>query len=256
MTELTLLIDMGNTRLKWVWAQNGNIVENTFGRGGIDDFQGCCQAPGGDQPDRVLLSSVAKPASTLRMLEACEDKFGMPALRLESSSSLAGISNGYEHPAKLGVDRWLAIVGAAHAYGTPIVIMDLGTATTLDAVDGQGRHMGGLILPGPGLMLRALAGATAMTVPSGFGEGEVALDKPARPGVGPATSTSTAIREGVYAAQIGALNQFLRHVAAKQALESRLVVTGGAAEGILKRLESHAVFDPWLVFKGMLHHRE
>jgi type III pantothenate kinase len=256
MNELALLIDMGNTRLKWVWAQGENIIESTHGRGQLDDFLGRCKAPSDDQADRILVSSVADSDSSSRVMMACEDRFGTPAVRLESTRSLAGIVNGYENPSTLGVDRWLAIVGAAHAYTLPVVIMDLGTATTLDAVDAQGRHTGGLILPGPELMLRALADATAMQVPLNFDEQGLKPAKPAMPGVGPATETASAIVEGVYAAQIGALNQFLRHVAADQISEPTLVLTGGAAGGILKRLENSPVFDPWLVFKGMLHHQE
>jgi len=256
MADCLLLVDMGNTRLKWVWALGGAIDESTFGRGSRGDFLAECKPPAGVTPARVLVSSVANMENTAHIVSACEKKWGKPVKRLESLSIQAGIVNAYEDPTMLGVDRWLAIVGAEHAYGTPLVIMDLGTATTLDAVDEQGRHLGGLILPGPALMLEALASATAMQVPADFKSGETEHEKPGGPGVGPATSTASAIREGVLAAQVGAMNQFLRHVATKLPSEPKLVVTGGAAEGILHRFESHFVFDPWLVFKGMLHDQE
>jgi len=256
MAEFTLLIDMGNTHLKWVWALDGVIDQATFGRGSRDDFLANCEPPEGVTPARVLVSSVANRENTAHIVSACENQWGRPVKRLESLKIQAGIVNAYENPATLGVDRWLAIVGAAHAHGMPVVIMDLGTATTLDAVNEQGRHLGGMILPGPALMLEALASATAMQVPAGFRNGETKSEQTDGPGIGPATSTSSAIREGVLAAQTGALNQFLRHVSAKLSSEPKLVVTGGAAEGILDRLESHSVFDPWLVFKGMLQDQE
>ena len=260
MSDLTLLIDMGNTRLKWVWAADGEIDQSTFGRGNRDDFPGKCKQPNSARPGRVLVSSVANQDITTRFVSDCESRWGIPVKPLQARSSQDGIVNAYENPATLGIDRWLAIVGAAHAYGTPVVIMDLGTATTLDAVDEQGRHLGGLILPGPALMLESLATATAMPIPTGFGNDETENGttgkKADSPGVGPASSTSEAIREGVFAAQIGALNQFMRHVAAKLSKEPSLVLTGGAAECILDRLESRPVFDPWLVFKGMLRDQE
>ena len=256
MTEWTLLIDMGNTRLKWVWADGGTIDQSTFGRGSQDDFLSQCQPPANARPGRVLVSSVADQAGTSRIVSDCETRWGAPVKRLQTLNSQDGIVNAYEDPATLGIDRWLAIVGAAHAYGTSLVIMDLGTATTLDAVDGQGRHLGGLILPGPALMLESLATATAMPVPTGFGDGHTGRKVADGPGVGPASSTSEAIREGIFAAQIGALNQFMRHVSAKLNKEPGLVLTGGAAECILDRLESRPVFDPWLVFKGMLRDQE
>jgi len=252
MSERILLIDMGNSSLKWLWAVDGEIDEPTFGRGSREDFLSQCCVTGNIQPDRVLLASVANRENTARIVSDCEGKWGAPVKRLESLSVQAGIVNAYETPAALGVDRWLAIVGAAHAHGLPVVIMDLGTATTLDAVDDQGRHMGGLIFTGPALMLNALASATAMQVPTGLADTEKANGL----GIGPAQSTSGAISEGVVAAQIGALKQFLRHVSAKLPTEPKLVLTGGAAKGILQRLDNNPVFDPWLVFKGMLHDQE
>lgn len=251
-TDLRLLIDMGNTRVKWVWAQGGVIIESSFGRGGPDDFRQRCLSPDGGTPSGVLLSSVASQAATRSVATICADTLGVPVRKLKSRSSTAGIVNGYERPSDLGVDRWLAIVGAAHEYGMPVVVMDLGTATTLDAVDQRGRHLGGLILPGPALMLDALGRATSMQVPADFKSESAQGRKPGGVGVGPAEFTSAAITGGVRAAQIGALNQFMRHVAERLRTEPKLVLTGGASEGIMERLQDAAVFDPWLVFRGML----
>ena len=252
MSERALLVDMGNSRLKWLWTIDAEIDETTFGRGNRADFQRHSRLSGGLSPDRVLLSSVADQENTAAVIADCESQWGRCVRRLESLAVQAGIVNAYESPGALGVDRWLAIVGAAHAHGMPVVIMDLGTATTLDAVDERGRHMGGLIFPGPALMLESLDSATAMKVPTALPDSEEAT----RPGIGPAQSTSGAISEGVCAAQIGALNQFLRHVSARLSTDPQLVVTGGAAKGILHRLDQDHVFDPWLVFKGMLHAQE
>lgn len=256
VTELKLLIDMGNTRLKWIWAADGEIDPSTFGRGNREDFLLRCKPPGNGRPVRVLVSSVAESARTARIVSDCEARWDAPVAGMKTLGSQDGVINAYEDPATLGIDRWLAIVGAAHAYGTPVVVMDLGTATTLDAVDQQRRHLGGLILPGPALMLESLASATAMPVPADFGDSEAISQTAKIPGVGPTASTSEAIREGVFAAQIGALNQFMRHVSRKTGEAPELVLTGGGAEGILDRLESRPVFDPWLVFKGMLRDQE
>ena len=250
--ELNLLLDLGNTRIKWVWARVGAIIESSFSRGELSDFMENCTPPGGGRLVRVLLSSVASQALTASVAAACESKFGLIAQALQSQAVLAGVENGYENPAELGVDRWLAIVGAARTYGMPVVVMDLGTATTLDAVDQQGRHLGGLILPGPALMLEALGNATSMQVPADLESNAGIESNSSEPGIGPAHSTSSAITQGIRAAQVGALNQFLRHVSVRLKAEPKLVITGGAAEGIMKNLEGVAVFDPWLVFKGML----
>jgi len=254
MTDI-LLVDMGNTRLKWVLVHEGAILESTLGRGDValffdalDDLT--CK------PARLLLSSVARDEATEAFIAHCEAQLKIKVTRLTSEKECAGIANGYANPAALGVDRWLAIIGAARCHGMPVVVMDLGTATTLDAVDGQGRHLGGLILPGPALMLESLAGATAMKVPDRFKSSAELPGQAGLTGVAPARSTSSAIQEGVFAAQIGALNQFIRNVSMELGTEPKLVLTGGAAEGILGRLGKTPVFDPWLVFKGMLQHRE
>lgn len=250
-----ILVDMGNTRLKWVVAQQDSIMEDTPGRGDKGAFLETFLAQS-DRPGRLLLSSVASNDRTNEFIHDCESRLGISVSRLRSQAHVAGITSGYGDPATLGVDRWLAIVGAAHFHGLPVVVMDLGTATTLDAVDEHGQHLGGLILPGPALMLQSLSQATAMQVPAGFKNAADISNAANVPGVPPATSTASAIQEGVFAAQIGALNQFVRNVSLKFDAEPKLVITGGAAEGILGRLEVAPVFDPWLVFRGMLHHRE
>jgi type III pantothenate kinase len=249
-----LLVDMGNTRLKWALAREDVILESSLGRGLAADFFAACGAPEG-RPERILLSSVAAEQVTADFIRSCSERLELKVTRLRSERQSAGIVNGYTDPSALGVDRWLAIIGAAHAHGMPIVVMDLGTATTLDAVDASGRHLGGLILPGPQLMLKSLAGATAMQVPTGLREAAESPGRAGESGVAPARATSAAIQEGVFAAQVGALSQFLRHVSTELGAEPKLVLTGGAAEGILARLGRVPVFDPLLVFKGMLQHR-
>lgn len=253
MTDM-VLIDMGNTRLKWVIARDGHILEGTVGRGEATSFFSAFEDLA-EKPKQLLLSSVAAKAATSEFVSQCEKRLGLKVTRLNAEKECAGIVSGYVDPTTLGVDRWLAIIGAAHCHGMPVVVMDLGTATTLDAVDGRGRHLGGLILPGPALMLESLAGATAMQVPDRFKSAAELPGQTRMPGVAPARSTSSAIQEGVFAAQIGALNQFIRNVSMELGTEPKLVLTGGAAEGILGRLENAPVFDPWLVFKGMLQHR-
>ncbi len=142
----------------------------------------------------------------------------------------------------LGVDRWLAIVGAVAKHGKPVIIWDLGTATTLDAVDETGQHLGGMIYPGPATMLGALDRDTKLMVPADL-EGAA---------VTPGRSTAACISNGIFAAQVGALNQFLRNISEEMGGAPMLVVTGGAASQILPLLDFECIHDPWLVFRGMM----
>jgi len=242
VTDLGLLIDQGNTRLKWVFARDGQVDEESLGRGSLDEFIQVFGPDTADRPGSVLFSSVADSELAGKLVGFCNRRWSVETRLLESTRVRGGVHNAYADPARLGVDRWLAIVGAVALYGKPIVIWDLGTATTLDAVDGHGKHLGGMILPGPETMLRALRRDTRLTVPP-------SLDSA---GSVPGGSTAECIRNGVFAAQVGALNQFLRTVSATVSSEPTLVVTGGAAPDLLPSLDFSYIHDPLLVFRGML----
>jgi type III pantothenate kinase len=249
VAESSLLIDMGNTRIKWVRAVHGRIEEESHGSGELEDFRKFVNSRTGEQPDRVLLSSVAAEDRSAAVMDVCTSHWGVAVSRLHTSREQAGIINAYDRPETLGVDRWLAIVGAAHTYGMPVVIWDLGTAATLDAVNKDGQHQGGLIFPGPATMLNSLKSETMLSVPGG-------LDDTKENAIHAGKTTSQCIVQGVRAAQLGALHQFLESTSegARQTQTQRLqlIVTGGAAEGILSGLDMEYVFDPWLVFRGML----
>lgn len=241
MADRALLIDQGNTRLKWVAAEDGEILEQSAGRGNFDEFARACVS-GLDRPERVLFSSVAGRDAARELADFCESHWSLKAWQLRSESRSGVVLNGYPEPAKLGVDRWLAIVGAVACHGKPVVVWDLGTASTIDAVDQDGQHIGGMIYPGPSTMLNSLARDTKLSVPADLAEA----------GISPGRTTATCIRNGVFAAQLGALNQFLRSTQEETGASPRLVLTGGAAGGILPLLDFDHIHDPWLVFRGML----
>ena len=251
MTDVVLLIDLGNTRLKWVLARGGEIQEPSAGRGDLDDFSRFAAADTSG-PSAVVISSVAAVDRTRSVVDLCRARWAVEPRLPVSRSQQGGVVCAYAEPASLGVDRWLAIVGAVRWHGKPVVIWDLGTATTLDAVDGEGRHLGGQILPGPATMLASLREHTQLRVPESLLESAAAATGSGQAGVAPGTSTASCIGHGVLAAQLGALNQFMRHVALRIGSDPKLVVTGGAAGQVLPLLRTEHVHDPWLVFHGML----
>jgi type III pantothenate kinase len=242
VTEATLLIDQGNSRLKWVLARNGEIDEKSAGQGDLETLMQACRRDATINPVSVLFSSVSDKEDVQALQGFCELHWGIEAALLESTEQRGGVRNAYPEPGLLGVDRWLAIVGAVDRYGKPVVIWDLGTATTLDAVDETGQHLGGMIYPGPATMLESLDRETKLATPHELEEASVT----------PGRSTAACISNGVFATQVGALNQFLRTVSEGMAEEPRLVVTGGAAGWILPLLDFAHIHDPWLVFRGML----
>lgn len=243
MTETRLLVDIGNSRIKWVWAQGRELLTDRAGQGDFAALERACRPAAASRPVEVLLASVAGADRARQVAELCSVRWDLPPRVLRSREQQGGVRNGYADPVQLGVDRWLAVVGAVAVHGKPVVVWDLGTATTLDAVDASGQHLGGWILPGPATMLASLVEGTKLTVPEDL-EGASASE--------PGQSTAECIRRGVLAAQLGALNQFMRQVAGDIGADPGLVVTGGAADSVLTGTGIEHIRDPWLVFRGML----
>jgi len=251
MPELKLLIDQGNTRLKWVMASNGEVDPASSGRGNIEDFRRAFP-PATPVLQAVILSSVAGNDKIEAVRDFCRERWNLDISQSESKTEQGGVRSAYSEPGALGVDRWLAIIGAVKRYGKPLVIWDLGTASTLDAVDQNGQHLGGFIYPGPATMLNSLGRDTKLQVPENLEASARSAVGAEYPGVSPGISTAACISRGVLAAQLGALNQFQRNVSARMVARPRLIVTGGAADRILPLVDLEHIHDPWLVFRGML----
>ena len=171
-----LALDIGNTRLKWahyasprpgaaLLAQGAEFLEN------IDKLADGAWS-GLPSPRHVLGCVVAGDAVKRRVQEQM-DLWDVVPQWVVSSEAEAGLRNGYDHPTRLGADRWVAMIGAYHHMlsqgpARPMVLVMVGTAVTVEAIDAQGKFLGGLILPGHGIMLRALESGTAgLHVPTG-----------------------------------------------------------------------------------------
>ena len=243
MSEIRLLIDLGNTRVKWVWARGRTLQTDRAGQGGVGALADACRADDAPRADAVLISSVASAALTREVESLARTCWGIEAQSLQSRAEQGGVRNAYADASRLGVDRWLAIVGAVQAYGAPLIVWDLGTATTLDAVDAHGQHLGGWILPGPLTMLRSLRRWTQLPVPDDLQDAGAAQ---------PGKSTAECIARGAVASQVGALMHLINDLSDRGVAAPRLVVTGGAAGTLLPSLDLAHVHDPWLVFRGML----
>ena len=218
-------VDIGNSRTKWRF-------------GGVRGTAPGVLPPAlEDVPDRVCIACVA--AARDEILTRFEAAFGVRPEFAETVPELAGVTCGYENPALLGVDRWLALVAAWNMVRRPAVVADLGTAVTLDFVTGDGRHVGGYIVPGPGMMAKALARDTALVRVTG----DLARD------LLPGRDTSQAVRRGTTAMLVSFIEwsvaQFSRG-------ESPVVfLTGGDAENVAGGLSLPVRVEPDLVFDGL-----
>ena len=162
-----------------------------------------------------------------------------------STAQAGGVSNGYEHPGRLGVDRWVAMIGArqrvvAEGAPRPVLVVMVGTAVTVDAVDTGGRFLGGLILPGFGLMLRALEMGTAgLKAPTGE-----AVEFP--------TNTSDALMSGGSDAIAGAVERMHRKLLRHSGREPALLMSGGAAVKLASISDLPFETVETLIFDGLL----
>jgi len=156
---MKLLVDIGNSRIKWAYSVDGDFVAVGETSGGVEISLGAMLGSG-QLPDAIRIANVAGADAGLRIAAGLQKHFGISPVLARSAAAGAGIRNGYSDPGQLGIDRWLALCGAYVRYKGPVCVVDAGTATTIDVVSGTGEHQGGLILPGPGLMQGALLRGT------------------------------------------------------------------------------------------------
>jgi type III pantothenate kinase len=243
-----LAIDIGNTRLKWALYASPQPAAALLAHGAafletIDELaegEWSRIAP----PGSLLGCNVAGDAVKRRVEEQLE-LWDVAPRWVVSSGHEGGVTNGYDHPGRLGADRWTALIGARwhmHARGSarPVLVVMIGTAVTVDALDPEGHFLGGLILPGHGIMLRALESGTAgLRVPTG----EV-RDFP--------TNTSDALTSGGTYAITGAIERMHRHITARCGEAPITLVTGGAGWKVAPDLDIDHELVETLIFDGLL----
>jgi len=238
---VTLLLDIGNTRVKWARPEGGKLAAQGAALHLDDQLpQALAQAFEGPNPKRVLACNVAGPLVGKAISDLCHDRYSLQPEFLISSAEQCGVKNGYTDPARLGADRWAALIGAFHEFGGPACVIDAGTAITVDAIGKRGQHMGGLIAPGPQSMRRALAGATAGLPDQG--EGEFLLL---------AHDTRSGITSGGWQAAAGLVERMHAHLVATLGADTRFIITGGDAGRLVKIVSAPFELCPDLVLQGL-----
>lgn len=241
---LILLVDIGNSRAKWAtWT--GDTLEQQSAADHASqtdaDWRSVLRA---SAATRVVAACVGESGARASLTTATREVLGRDPEFVVSAAEAAGVRNGYSQPAQLGVDRWLAVIGAYHRHRRACCVVDAGTALTVDAVDQSGTHQGGYIVPGPRLMIEALLSRTSELADRWTWTAASDTQDLAR-------NTRDAIEQGCLIALARLIDDVCGRVTKSGGVQPAVVVTGGAAPVLLPWLVPTADHVPELVLQGL-----
>ena len=236
-------VDMGNTRMKWQLlstglSESGAIRWADWSESSLALKKLCSTIKeNSNSPEdvKVFVSSVASPRVEELFNIWLQTQLTLSAHYISVEKWFAGLTAAYDDVASLGVDRWLAMLAVHHLsqdFSVPAdsIVIDAGSATTIDYVNAEGVHEGGLILPGVGLMAKSMNSDTHALNPA---ENSESLTLPQN--WQPACDTLSCIRNGLVAMQSGLVKEAISHY--KQRTNVRVWLTGGDASLLLPMCE-------------------
>lgn len=232
-----LLLDIGNSRIKWGVLDDGSIHRTGhIAHDSIQD-QGLAALTSKlpRRVDTVFASNVAGTSFATRLSGVVGMHCDADVRFARSEKAACGVSNSYRQPRRLGVDRWVAMIGAWAELESACLVVDAGTAVTIDALAANGSHLGGQIIPSVGVMAAGQKSGTQIF----------------------AGTTAGAVGQGSLNAVVGAVERAARAVRDDQG-DATIILTGGDASRILKSLDDEAIHRPHLVLQGLaqlLEHR-
>ncbi|MFN3828699.1 MAG: type III pantothenate kinase [Tepidimonas ignava] len=243
-----LALDVGNTRLKWA-LYDAPLPGARLLAHGVQFLENIETLAEGDwrqlRAPRWVLGSIVAGAGVRHRVEEQLEQWDAPPQWVVPRAQEAGVVNGYDHPARLGSDRWVAMIGArqrllARGQRRPCIVVMVGTAVTVEALDADGHFLGGIILPGHGIMLRALESGTAgLHVPTGD----------VRPFP---TNTSDALTSGGTFAIAGAVQRMWDNLRAHCQQDPVCLMTGGAGWKMAPYMTVPFELVEGLIFDGLL----
>lgn len=236
---MILLLDIGNTRAKYVVLEKGirspiKVIENTsFNKDSLDEhFTGI---------KKVIVASVAKEEITDTVKSWCIDNV-IAFQRVHSEKQKGAVYSAYDVPEQLGVDRWLTLI-ASHVLfpNTNVLIVDAGTATTIDVLSASGCHQGGWIFAGVATLFETVLANTTKVIATNTKQASLSFGR----------NTSDNVNNGCWAATVGAIHHALMQAELENFKIEKVLLTGGNAKVLqsLLRLESIVIDD--LVFQGL-----
>lgn len=245
-----LTIDIGNSRIKWALVEGGLIKENGCLDYNADNIE--TQLEKACLPKSVTSAAVSCVASEKikSRFKKWADENGLTNVEFAvTRDKQNGVVNSYQNSAKMGVDRWLAMVAAFNKYealkGDLICVIDCGTAITFDVLDFSGKHLGGLIMPGYQTMIQSLIKGTENIK----NEKKVIYKPLQKPEL--ASSTGDALVKGCSQIIVQGISGIIESYQKNTRTKLHCLVTGGDGEWVSSALTVDNEYDPFLVLKGL-----
>ncbi|MBZ0068595.1 MAG: type III pantothenate kinase [Thiobacillus sp.] len=234
MKTRRLLLDAGNTRLKWAVVENDAWLEQ--GHLAYADLSRLTQVVRAG--DACFIASVVKQDQAEQIGELL-GAVGVIPHWLKTEAQFQDVKNNYANPRQLGVDRWMGLIAARKRSQHPTLVVSAGTAMTVDALSAEGVFLGGLIVPGFALMQASLREGTA-----GIADGAGTWQAFPR-------CTADAVQSGLVAALCGAIQQQHARLSEMAGVQAHCLMTGGGASVLLPHLSLTVEQVPALVLEGV-----
>ena len=240
---MNLLVDIGNSRIKWAQQTKNELHSFAGCKYKQDDLSNSLSSYWDNisRPENVYVSNVAGVNVFTELSEIVSTAWSISAEQIQVGAEAAGIVNGYDDYSQLGVDRWLAMIGAWDNYKGAFCVVDCGTALTIDMVLASGQHQGGFIVPGISLMTELLNAGTEQI----NAQTRISV----RPELG--RNTRDCVSNGASLAVRALIDSVFADVKKDQGVASHCIITGGYAGEIRHLLATDVDYHPHLVLNGM-----
>ncbi len=241
------LVDIGNSRIKWAVSDGDeftSIGEAEYVTKELD-VQLDVMLNSLEKQPTVVVSSVASPRVLKAFVSWVEGRWQSDVQIIKTTQQQGNLINGYVNPERLGIDRWLAMIAVTDAgnIGVPICVIDCGSAITIDVVNSDGGHLGGMIVPGLSMMRNALVKGTSGIRLKDALPADVSLL---------ARDTEGAVTGGTLYAAVSMLDRICSDIVTSLGCRTQFFITGGDAPMLIPLLDNEFEYDANLVLNGLL----